>query len=111
MNCKTHDAHSHTHGANCGHKAIEHEGHTDYIHDGHLHHVHNDHIDEHVLGGGTSTCTPDHTCRNHDQAHKHGANCGHASLPHNGHTDYLVHDHLHHPCAQHCDDHGAVAVR
>src|SRR5258708_33431496 len=34
----THESHSHQHGANCGHTAIEHEGHVDYLSDGHLHH-------------------------------------------------------------------------
>jgi hypothetical protein len=29
-------------------------------------------------------------------------------MPHGDHTDYLVGEHLHHPHAGHCDDHGGV---
>jgi hypothetical protein len=31
-------------------------------------------------------------------------------VPHANHTDYLVNGHLHSPCKDHCDHHGAVAV-
>lgn len=49
------EAHSHTHGPGCGHRAIIHGDHVDYLHDGHVHredhdgHVHredNGHYDE-----------------------------------------------------------------
>lgn len=110
---KIHTDHAHTHGPNCGHKAIQHEGHTDYLHDGHLHHAHDGHIDEHTLGVSGSNpadCTPAHACGAHGQDHAHGPGCGHDAVPHGDHTDYLVDGHLHHPCSGHCDDHGAVAI-
>ena len=65
MGHSTHDAHSHTHGAGCGHRSIEHAGHMDYLHDGHLHHTHEGHIDEHALevaGKNAASCTPQHAC-------------------------------------------------
>jgi len=110
MNCQTHERHDHKHGPGCGHQAIQHENHVDYVHDGHLHYMHNDHIDEHMLEGGTNQCTPNHSCAGHDKAHMHGANCGHTLVPHEGHIDYLVSGHLHHPCADHCDNHGPVTI-
>jgi hypothetical protein len=110
MNCQNHSGHEHKHGPNCGHKQVKHDNHTDYLHDGHLHHVHEDHVDEHQIpesGANVSKCTPDHAC--HDSAHKHAGGCGHEAIPHGDHVDYLVDGHLHHPCQNHCDDHGAVA--
>lgn len=44
--CHEHQGHEHTHGPNCGHKAVQHGDHTDYEHDGHYHRVHGDHVDE-----------------------------------------------------------------
>ncbi len=44
--CHVHHGHDHTHGENCGHKAVKHEDHIDYDHDGHTHRVHDDHVDE-----------------------------------------------------------------
>jgi hypothetical protein len=111
---KSHEAHEHTHSANCGHKQIEHEGHTDYLHDGHMHHVHGDHVDEHkvaVGGKNPGDCTPAHACGAHTAAHTHGAGCGHDAVPHGDHTDYLVDGHLHHAHGDHCDDHGALSVK
>ena len=108
---KEHPDHGHTHAANCGHQAIEHEDHTGYVHDGHLHCIHGDHVDEHVLAAGGSNpaaCTPGHACADHDQAHRHRQGCGHEALPHSDHVDYLVGGHLHHPHGSHCDDHGKV---
>lgn len=108
-----HSDHDHTHGPACEHTRLRHDGHVDYLHDGHLHHLHGDHVDEHVLAVGAANpdaCTPEHRCGAHDRAHTHGAACGHEAVPHGDHTDYLVRGHLHHPCAGHCDDHGAVAL-
>lgn len=113
MACTTHNNHEHKHSSTCGHKAINHDGHTDYLHDNHLHHVHGEHVDEHTLAESAknqSSCTPDHSCSGHDQKHKHGPSCGHEAVPHASHVDYLVSGHLHHPCGNHCDHHGAVAL-
>ena len=113
MACQTHSEHTHAHGRNCGHTAIEHEGHTDFVHDGHLHNVHGNHVDEHRLAVGTtnpSSCTPSHQCADHAQGHVHGANCGHERIPHGDHFDYAVGTHLHHPHDGHCDDHGSIRV-
>ncbi len=107
----THTSHDHVHGAGCGHTAIRHEGHVDYLHDGHLHHAHEGHFDEHAIAVSSENpggCTPGHACTSHDATHTHGAGCGHEAVPHGDHVDYLVGGHLHHPCAGHCDDHGAV---
>ncbi|GGG64723.1 hypothetical protein GCM10011374_30510 [Kocuria dechangensis] len=41
-----HTKEEHTHGENCGHRAVLHGGHVDYIHDGHKHSEHGDHYDE-----------------------------------------------------------------
>lgn len=46
----THAEHSlteHTHGAECGHEAVQHGDHVDYVHDGHRHAAHEGHYDEH----------------------------------------------------------------
>lgn len=114
MTHHTHSNHAHTHGPDCGHKAIEHEGHVDYLHDGHMHHPHEGHVDEHALAVSSANpdaCTPGHACGAHDGAHAHGPECGHEAVPHGDHVDYLVDGHLHHPHSGHCDDHGAVAAR
>jgi hypothetical protein len=113
MNCKEHKEHSHTHGQGCGHKAVEHEGHTDYVHDGHLHHQHEGHTDECSLSEATNKteCTPAHKCEGHNGEHKHGQECGHQAVPHSDHVDYMVEGHLHHPCGDHCDDHGKLAEK
>lgn len=108
---KIHEAHSHVHGPNCGHTAIQHDGHLDYLHDGHLHCPHAGHVDEHQIavgGKNPASCTPDHNCGGHEKGHKHGPNCGHERVPHGDHTDYLVKGHLHHAHDNHCDDHGVV---
>lgn len=112
--CNKHEGHTHQHGADCGHVAIEHDGHTDYLHDGHLHHVHGDHVDEHRLDvndQNPAACSPDHDCGEHDSDHVHGADCGHERVPHGDHVDYLVDGHLHHPHGDHCDNHGPVTLR
>ena len=44
---KEHAAHTHQHGPDCGHAAVQHGGHTDYKHDGHSHSNHGGHWDEH----------------------------------------------------------------
>jgi hypothetical protein len=106
-----HTGHTHQHGPNCGHTAIQHDGHTDYLHDGHLHHVGQGGVEEHRLEVNTANpaqCTPAHDCGEHGKGHKHGPGCGHEAVPHGDHTDYLVGGHLHHPCGNHCDDHGKV---
>lgn len=111
MEHKVHDPHTHQHGPDCGHTAIEHDGHTDYLHDGHLHHPHMGHVDDHRLAvsdRNPSECTPDHDCGAHRAGHRHGAGCGHEPIPHGDHMDYIVEGHLHHPHDGHCDDHGRV---
>jgi hypothetical protein len=113
MSHRTHDAHAHTHGKDCGHKAIQHDGHVDYLHDGHLHHSHDGHVDEctlEVSSKNPSACTPAHACAAHDASHAHGPGCGHDAVPHGDHVDYLVAGHLHHAHGGHCDDHGPIAV-
>lgn len=111
--CRTHQGHAHTHGAGCGHIAIQHDGHTDYLHEGHLHHPHGDHVDDHELPISEinpSQCTPTHQCGEHAAGHQHGPGCGHEAVPHGGHTDYLVGGHLHHAHGNHCDDHGPITL-
>jgi hypothetical protein len=113
MSCKVHEKHEHVHGTQCGHTAIQHDGHTDYLHDNHLHYVHEGHVDEHSLAVGklnAADCTPSHTCKGHEQSHKHSSGCGHEAIPHGEHTDYIVDGHLHSPHQGHCDDHGAIKV-
>lgn len=78
-----------------------------------MHYPHGDHVDEHrldVSAANPAVCTPDHACAGHEQTHKHGPSCGHEAIPHGDHVDYLVGNHLHHPCNQHCDDHGRVTT-
>lgn len=109
----THTDHDHAHGTDCGHAAIEHEGHRDYLHDGHLHHPGDDGVEEHTVEVDEThpdTCTPEHGCGGHDQAHAHGPDCGHDAVPHGDHTGYLVDGHLHRPHGDHCDDHGVLAA-
>jgi len=113
MTCTTHNNHEHKHSSTCGHKAIHHDDHIDYLHESHLHHMHGDHIDEHMLSESAKNqakCTPEHVCSSHEKEHKHGPGCGHEAVPHGGHVDFLVAGHLHHPCANHCDHHGPVAL-
>lgn len=113
MSCNTHDEHTHEHGKDCGHTAIQHDGHVDYLHDGHLHHLHDGHVDEHRIAVGDANpagCTPNHDCGAHDGEHAHGPGCGHEAVPHGDHVDYLVDGHLHHPCDGHCDNHGALTL-
>jgi hypothetical protein len=114
MDCKMHSGHDHKHGESCGHPAVQHGDHVDYAHDNHLHHQHGEHVDEHTLevnDTNAAGCTPDHKCAGHDVQHKHTENCGHAAVPHGDHVDYIVAGHLHSPCKDHCDDHGAVATK
>lgn len=42
-----HEDHTHTHGPDCGHVAVEHGEHVDYLHGRHRHAKHRDHWDEH----------------------------------------------------------------
>ena len=112
MSKSHHTGHTHQHGANCGHTAIQHDGHVDYLHDGHLHHVSAAGVEEHQLAVNATnpaSCTPKHQCNGHPKGHKHGPKCGHEAVPHGDHVDYLVDGHLHHPHGDHCDDHGPVA--
>ena len=44
---REHPDHTHVHGADCGHQAVDHDGHVDYLHDGHRHAVHDGHVDDH----------------------------------------------------------------
>jgi hypothetical protein len=97
MSHRTHDAHAHAHGTNCGHKAIQHDG----------------HVDEctlEVSSKNPAACTPAHACTAHEASHAHGPGCGHDAVPHGDHVDYLVSGHLHHAHGGHCDDHGPIAV-
>ncbi len=108
-----HEGHEHTHGPDCGHPTILHEGHTDYLHDGHLHNVRDDgSVEEHALAvsdANPDQCTPEHEAE-HAADHAHGPDCGHEAVPHGDHTDYLVEGHLHHPHDGHCDNHGPVEL-
>ena len=45
-------------------------------------------------------------CGAHEADHVQGPNGGHEPVPHGHHIDYLLDGHLHHPHADHCDDHG-----
>ena len=113
MTCNEHSGHGHSHESGCGHQAVRHGDHVDYLHDGHLHSVHGTHVDEHALAVAAANpdgCTPTHSCGGHEQAHRHASSCGHSQIPHGDHVDYLVGDHLHHPHAGHCDDHGTVSI-
>ncbi len=110
---RQHEAHSHTHGAGCGHATIEHEGHQDYLHDGHMHYVHSGGVDCHTLAvgsGNQADCQPGHACGDHEAAHAHGEGCGHTAIPHGDHVCYVVGGHLHHAHGDHCDEHGTVTV-
>lgn len=110
----THSDHDHSHGPDCGHIAVEHDGHTDYLHDGHLHHpVGGDEVEEHTLevnARNPDECTSGQTISGHEPNHLHGPECGHEAVPHGEHVDYLVEGRLHHPHNGHCDDHGPVEV-
>lgn len=108
-----HKSHTHKHGENCGHTAIQHGDHIGYIHDGHLHKVHDDHYDEcriEIDETNPAICTNGHECEGHEKGHIHGENCGHEAIPHGDHIDYLVNGHLHHYHNGHCDNHGNVTV-
>lgn len=37
--------------------------------------------------------------------HRHGHGCGHPTVQHESHTDYVHDGHLHHPHAEHVDEH------
>jgi hypothetical protein len=109
--CTKHADHPYKHGRACGHPAVRHGGHVDYLHDGHLHHVHEDHVDEHtveVSATNPDRYSPEHRCGGHDRSHVHGPGCGHEAVPHGDHVAYLVDGHLHHPHADHRDDHGPL---
>jgi len=108
MNCTKHQEKEHKHSPNCGHKSVQHGDHVDYLHDGHMHHMAGDQVHDHCVPESATNetkCTPDHKC--HDTSHSHSSSCGHEIIPHHDHVDYLVEGHLHHPCAEHCDNHGA----
>ena len=112
MNHAIHDNHTHEHGPNCGHVAIQHGDHVGYLHDGHLHCPHDGHYDEHSIAASDAnpnSCAP-HECSAHDSDHIHGPDCGHPAVPHDDHIDYLVDGHLHHPHGEHCDDHGPLSL-
>ncbi|MDX1960884.1 MAG: hypothetical protein SFU98_20095 [Leptospiraceae bacterium] len=113
MSHQTHENHSHKHGINCGHLAIQHGNHIDYLHDGHLHHEHEGHYDEcliEVTNVNPDNCTTGHTCTSHSKDHVHGPSCGHPAIPHGDHIDYLVDGHLHHQHNGHCDNHGEIKL-
>ena len=68
MSHEIHENHSHEHGPNCGHVAVQHGDHVGYLHDGHLHCAHDDHYDEHVIE--VSDTNPNgcvqHSCTGHE---------------------------------------------
>ncbi|HEY4387150.1 MAG TPA: hypothetical protein VGN34_22065 [Ktedonobacteraceae bacterium] len=100
-----HQEHTHAHSANCGHKAVKHEGHTDYLHNGHLHFPHEKHYDDHVIAvneHNPATCSPIECACNH-------IGCGHEQVPHGDHMDYLYNGQLHFKHGDHCDQHGSLA--
>ncbi len=70
------------------------------------------HYDEHRLD--VSSANPegcvDTTAACCGTGHRHGPDCGHEAVPHGDHIDYLVDGTLHHPCGDHCDQHGSVQV-
>jgi|HubBroStandDraft_4_1064222.scaffolds.fasta_scaffold22544_3 hypothetical protein len=110
---KDHQSELHTHGPGCGHVTIGHRSHQDYVQDGRLDHIHGDGVESHSLDVNKinpAICTPAHACGGHAADHKHGLDCAHAAVPHGDHTDYVVDGHLHHPCDNHCDDHGPVRI-
>jgi hypothetical protein len=112
MDCQPHSAHSHKHGAGCGHQQVLHDGHKDALHDGHLHHSHGDHVDDHrlmITKANPDACTKGHDCAAHAAGHAHGPTCGHPAVPHGNHTDYWVAGHLHQAHTGHCDSHGQLA--
>jgi hypothetical protein len=99
-----HEAHSHVHGANCGHRAIRHGDHLDYLHDGHLHFAGASGIEEHrieVSQRNPDGCVSGRCRSRHDDQSS-------ARSPHGDHWDYLIDGRLHHPHGDHCDDHGLV---
>ena len=114
MPAHIHTDHDHSHGKQCGHVAVEHDGNVDYLHDGHLHHQTKDGtVEEHSLAANKANpvqCSDGHACSGHDADHVHGSRCGHEAVPHGDHADYLVNGHLHHPHNGHCDSHGPVKV-
>ena len=114
MNDSKHETHTHKHGKDCGHTAIQHNGHIDYLHDGHLHHPCGENqVEEHVIEVtdiNPDVCTPDLQCQCHETGHVHGPGCGHEAIPHGDHIDYIVEGRLHHPHGDHCDDHGPIQL-
>jgi hypothetical protein len=102
-----HPEHIHTHSADCGHIAIEHEGHTDYVYEGHLHFPHEEHYDDHVIAISQqhpAACAPVKCACDH-------IDCGHERVPHGDHIDYLSHGQLHHKHGDHCDNHGPLVTK
>jgi hypothetical protein len=102
-----HKDHIHTHSADCGHMAVEHEEHIDYVHDGHLHFPHGEHYDDHVIAISQehpATCAPVKCACDH-------IDCGHERVPHGDHFDYLCNGQLHHKHGDHCDNHGQLVTK
>ncbi len=112
QNSEIHAGHSHVHGANCGHKAVKHDGHLDYLHEGHLHHpASTGVVEEHSIAvsqANPATCTAGNPSPGHSKDHVHGPGCGDEAIKHGDHTDYLVGNRLHHQHGDHCDSHGQV---
>lgn len=107
MQHTVHDQHTHVHGRQCGHVAVQHEGHVDYLHDGHLHSPHGDHYDEHTIAVNQENpvnCSPIACNCNHEAL-------GHEKVPHGNHIDYLCEGQLHHTHGDHCDSHGSLLIR
>ena len=108
-----HAAHeSHTHGASCGHAALDHGGHVDYLHDGHLHHGHDGHVDEHAIEvSAANPAAEELVARVTSDAHAHGHDGEeHAMVQHGAHMDFIHDGRLHHRHGDHTDDHGPVKL-
>jgi len=105
MNHQVHEAHTHVHSGDCGHKQIMHGDHVDFLHDGHLHAAHNMHFDECSIAVSAENPAD---CANIECTCGHTAGCTHETIPHGDHVDHLVGNRLHFSHADHCDDHGEV---
>ena len=96
----------HTHGEGCGHPQVKHGDHFDYLENGRLYDIRQKKATTHSIE--VSKENPDQ-CHQLVCFHKHdGIDL---EIPHGDHSDFLHHGRLHHPHADHCDDHGPVEMR
>lgn len=103
---------THTHGAECGHQAIEHQGHVDYLHDGHMHHGHDGHVHDHTFGVSSTNPTDEAlVTKAEDGSHRHGGDDAmHMVVQHGDHFDRVHNGRLHFVHDDHVDDHGPVKL-